>query len=206
MVGIYKITSPVGRIYIGQSINIEKRLHSYRRIDLAIKGQVRLYRSLLKYGYINHIVEIIEECEICELNNKERYWQDYYEVIGENGLNCLLTNTTEKKRIMSSETIEKKRASMIGKKLNLGNKHSQETKDKISNFHKGNKYNLGRKQSSDVINKRVKGTNKTVLDLSNGVFYSSPLEYAKLNNINYNTLTCRLSGRLKNNTNLIYAK
>ena len=33
MIGIYKITSPTKRIYIGQSINIEKRFKSYEKLN-----------------------------------------------------------------------------------------------------------------------------------------------------------------------------
>jgi group I intron endonuclease len=204
MIGIYKITSPSGKIYIGQSTNIKKRFDKYRRIDLAVKGQRKLYNSLLKYGFENHICEILEECLFEDLNKKERHYQDLYNVIGKNGLNCLLTKTNEKKRIMSKESIDKQRVKMLGKKCNLGNKHSKETKDIISKIHKGNKYNLGRKQSKEVINNRKIFNSKPILDLNTGVFYNSPLEYSKINDINYNTFTCKLSGRIKNNTSLIY--
>ena len=60
MVGIYKITSPSGRVYIGQSVNIEKRFLSYSKL-LRCKTQIKLFRSFLKYGVINHIFETIEE-------------------------------------------------------------------------------------------------------------------------------------------------
>ena len=48
MIGIYKITSPSGKIYIGQSKDIEKRFKAYK--NLKCKGQPYIYRSLLKYG------------------------------------------------------------------------------------------------------------------------------------------------------------
>ena len=38
MIGIYKITNPKGKIYIGQSINIENRFKVYKRYNC--KGQV----------------------------------------------------------------------------------------------------------------------------------------------------------------------
>jgi group I intron endonuclease len=60
MIGIYKITSPSGKIYIGQSTNIENRFNSYRILDC--KKQIKLYNSLKKYGWDNHIKEIVEEC------------------------------------------------------------------------------------------------------------------------------------------------
>jgi len=112
IIGIYKITNPLGRVYIGQSTNIEKRRDAdYKKLNC--KGQPLLYKSLLKYGWEQHKFDIIEECLFEELNIRERYWQDYYNVL-EEGLNCLLTSTNE-----------------------LPKKHSQETKDKISKGKKG---------------------------------------------------------------------
>ena len=84
MIGIYKITNPKGKIYIGQSINIESRFKHYQRID-CIK-QPKIYRSLLKYGINNHIFEVIEECDEKQLNEREIYWGEYYNVLGKNGL------------------------------------------------------------------------------------------------------------------------
>lgn len=102
MVGIYKITSPNGRIYIGQSIDLERRRTSYSRQDCG--GQPRLHKSLAKYGFFKHTFEIVEECLFEELNIRERYWQDLYDVLGEMGLNCILTETNEKPRVISQES------------------------------------------------------------------------------------------------------
>ena len=54
MIGIYKITSPSDRIYIGQSIDINKRFRKY--YNLKCKQQPKLYNSLCKYGVDAHIV------------------------------------------------------------------------------------------------------------------------------------------------------
>lgn len=105
MIGIYKITSPMDRVYIGQSSNIENRFYRYKKGEC--KGQYALFNSLIKYGWINHKFEIIEECSISELNNKERYYQDLYDVSSTNGLNCHLVGADGKKQIFSTETIEK---------------------------------------------------------------------------------------------------
>lgn len=59
MIGIYKITSPSGRVYIGQSWNIKKRFSSYR--NLTCSFQRILFNSLKKYGPENHIMDIIHE-------------------------------------------------------------------------------------------------------------------------------------------------
>jgi group I intron endonuclease len=84
IIGIYKITSPSGKIYIGQSINIVIRWKKYEILDC--KTQIKLYRSLKKYGYENHIFEIVEECFENHLNEREIYWGEYFNVLKENGL------------------------------------------------------------------------------------------------------------------------
>ena len=115
MIGIYKITSPSGRIYIGQSKNTLERESNYR--ELQCKGQTRIYRSLLKHGWENHTFEIIEECEFEQLNIREHHWQDFYNIIGENGLNCMLTRTDTLPQQHSEETKKKISESQKGKKL-----------------------------------------------------------------------------------------
>lgn len=103
MIGIYKITSPSGKIYIGQSTDIERRFYCYSVINNC-DNQIRLKRSLLKYKPENHIFEIIEECSIESLNERERYWQECYNVLGEKGLNCKFTTTDTKNALLSDET------------------------------------------------------------------------------------------------------
>lgn len=128
--GIYKITSPSNKIYIGQSRNIFKlRFAKYK--NLKCKGQIRLYNSLIKHGWENHVFEVIEECEFDQLNVRERFWQDFYDVIGENGLNCMLTSTDVLPVICTEETRLKFSKSAIGRKM------SAETRVMIGNAHKG---------------------------------------------------------------------
>jgi len=101
MIGIYKITSPTKRVYIGQSINILRRWNGYKKNKA--KGQFLLQKSLEKYGAINHQFEILCECEISELNDKERYYQDLFNVM-KNGLNCKLTKSNDKSGKLSEES------------------------------------------------------------------------------------------------------
>jgi len=82
--GIYKILSPNGRIYIGQSIDIEKRWDIHK--GLYSNDDTKLIRSFKKYGVNNHKFEIIEECSKEFLNIKEKYWVNFYNSIKE-GLN-----------------------------------------------------------------------------------------------------------------------
>lgn len=94
MTGIYKITSPNSKVYIGQSIDITTRWNTHRR-SINNKKKTKLINSFLKYGVDNHIFEIIEICEQKDLNIRERYWQDYYNVI-KDGLNLKLTQTDDR--------------------------------------------------------------------------------------------------------------
>ena len=98
--GIYKIISPSGKIYIGQSVNLFKRLKSYFEPNSA-KNQTILKHSFDKYSRENHIFSIIEECEINLLNERERYWQEQYK---DKLLNCRLTETSDKSGICSEQT------------------------------------------------------------------------------------------------------
>ena len=83
MIGIYKITNKEnGKSYIGQSVNIERRLQEHIRrdkqyIDMAIQ----------KYGSQNFTFETIEECDIDNLDEREEYWTLYYNSIAPNGYN-----------------------------------------------------------------------------------------------------------------------
>ncbi len=84
-IGIYKITSPSNKIYVGQSVNIERRFKHYENLK-EIKGQKKIYFSIKKYGYENHLFEILEECSIDELDSREEYWINLYNSCN-NGLN-----------------------------------------------------------------------------------------------------------------------
>ena len=88
MIGIYKITNPNNKIYIGQSTNIENRKYYY--ISVKCNKQLKLYNSLKKYGWDKHVFEIVEECSLEQLNEREIYWGEYYNVLGEDGLNLRL--------------------------------------------------------------------------------------------------------------------
>lgn len=71
---IYKIISPTGRIYIGKSINKHSRFNSYKNLNC--KSQPLLYKSLLKYGYKAHKIEIIEafDSDNGYASGKEMFW------------------------------------------------------------------------------------------------------------------------------------
>jgi len=59
MIGIYRITSPSGRVNIGQTWDINARKRVYKS-DKAIK-QPKLYNSIIKYGWDAHVFEVLQE-------------------------------------------------------------------------------------------------------------------------------------------------
>ena len=81
--GIYKITNVInGKIYIGQSINILNRWIQHR----CSNDNMPIHRAMRKYGVDNFILEILEECDRTELDEREIYWIGYYD--GYNDINC----------------------------------------------------------------------------------------------------------------------
>lgn len=193
MIGIYKITSPKNRIYIGQSCNIEKRFKQYLQLSNC-KYQPKLYRSFLKHNINNHNFEIIEECEINQLNIRERFWQDYYNVLN-GGLNCLLTNIINQSGKISDYT-RLKMSNSAKKKPKV----SDETKLKMAESKKGIK------QSEEQIKNRVEFNKKIILDIQTGIFYNGIKEASIAKNVSYYYLIDALNVKRnrKNKTSLIY--
>ena len=52
--GIYKITSPTGKIYVGLSVNTHKRWSKYKRLECI--NQRKLYNSFKKHDVKNEII------------------------------------------------------------------------------------------------------------------------------------------------------
>lgn len=73
MIGIYKITNKTNnKAYVGQSNNIERRFKEHQ--TCGGRSRIPLDLAIQKYGINNFTYEIIEECSIEELNERENYW------------------------------------------------------------------------------------------------------------------------------------
>lgn len=83
MIGIYKITNQIeGKSYIGKSVDIEDRWmrHKSRAFQKNDKQyNCYLYRSIRKYQLCNFTFEVVEECSIEDLDNKEIFYIDLYD-------------------------------------------------------------------------------------------------------------------------------
>ena len=83
MIGIYKITNKsTGRAYIGQSVNIANRWRQHRQTN-----ELYIDRSIQKYGVNAFIWEIIEECSVEQLDERESYWINTLNTFVPNGYN-----------------------------------------------------------------------------------------------------------------------
>lgn len=86
--GIYKIISPDGKIYIGQSLDVLKRWAKHKR-SIKVAAKTKLINSFLKHGIDSHVFKIIEVCETRGLKKREKYWikiEDTFK--SSHGLNC----------------------------------------------------------------------------------------------------------------------
>ena len=101
MIGIYKIEKLInGKVYIGQSVDIKGRWNEHKLVNSraskdALKSQkYPLYLAFEKYGLDNFSFEVIEECSIEELNEKEQFYikkyNSYIDFPNSNGSNLTL--------------------------------------------------------------------------------------------------------------------
>lgn len=150
LTGIYKITNPKGKVYIGQSHNLKNRQRHYR--TLKCKNQTLLYNSLVYYRWDNHIFEILQnlpsDIDQDTLNKFEHIYYTQYKDCGFQMLNIRETGSNGK---LSSETKQKIRNSNLGKKqseetkikraiANTGQKRDEIARRNMSNSKKGKKF------------------------------------------------------------------
>ena len=212
--GIYKITSPTGRIYIGQSVNIKLRFRAYK--NGGGKGQPKLRRSIDKYGWNEHQFDIIEYCDLEDLNCSERFWQDEFDVLNE-GLNCVLQQCGAKRRTLTETSIKALKERMKGEGnpnwgIPFSPDRSKAQSERMSgeNHHfynvKGENHPLfGRKGAKRTDMEGAKNPKaKKVKDTVTGKIYDTITEAALDINISRKRLSGYLTGRRKNKTNLIY--
>jgi group I intron endonuclease len=179
--GIYKITSPSRKVYIGQSVDIKRRFREYS--TLSCRHQISLFNSFKKYGAQRHKFEILQQCERDKLNELEKYYVDLFQCFNSKyGLNLRdgggreskMGPITEEKRrklreshkgqtahnkgkLMSKDQYEKCKNTMfkagsVG--IRKGVKLTQEHKEKLRIAHTGKKLSTEHKQN---ISNKLKG-------------------------------------------------
>lgn len=230
LTGIYKITSPSGKIYIGQSIDIKRRFNYYK--NLKNKQQPKLYNSFLKYGVDSHKFEIIELCMQKYLNNVERYYQQKYDTVN-NGLNLMYVKNEHFNGNHSKESREKISKGLKGKPIHentkkaiinynktrilspetiekmrnaqIGKKHSKETIEKQRQKRLGTKRSEATKQKQRDNSPKKKAIIQYDLDMNYIAEYNSLSQAIRVLNKKCTTgITHCLSGKYKSSYGFIW--
>lgn len=148
---IYKLKSPSGKVYIGQTGSFKNRMAAYRRGDC--KKQRRLHAAILKYGWDNIEVEIIYRSHIDDfLDIMEINFIRYYNSaacgynislggvgVGGSGMRGRKHSAETKAKMakvhrdISDDTRKKISQAQMGKNNHFfGRKHSDETREKMA--------------------------------------------------------------------------
>ena len=79
--GIYKITNIKNKMcYVGQAVDVSNRWkqHIKRGLGAETPTKNKLYPVMAKEGVENFTFELIEECSPAQLNDREKYWQEFF--------------------------------------------------------------------------------------------------------------------------------
>lgn len=79
--GIYKITNDRNKkSYIGRSTSVRKRLtdHVKSAIGISTIAEQRIHEIMREEGIWNFSFELIEECEKEKLNEREKYYINFF--------------------------------------------------------------------------------------------------------------------------------
>ena len=168
--GIYKITSPSGKIYIGKATNLNIRHSKYK--GLHCKQQYKIHRSLQKYGFDAHKFEIIEECSINRLDELEM-WYKLCCVIDMGWSKCLFFNIIDGKGGAMGEE-QKLKISLS----NTGQKRTEEQKLRLHLCKIGNTCKAG----TTVSDSSKEKMSKSALGKKKSEEHKQNMSKAKLNN------------------------
>lgn len=167
--GIYKIENLINnKKYIGQSVDVEKRLNKHKWELSVNRDSLHLQASYNKYGKDNFSFEIIEECTEEELDKKEQYYIAFYQtLLPQYGYN--LESGGRRKGTISREE--------VGKRISASLKNvpkSQEHRDNLSEakkeYYKNNPYTEYKKvvllNTLEIFNSAIEAANKYNLTTS----------------------------------------
>lgn len=166
MIGIYKIENLVnGKVYIGQSIDIEYRWRTHK-MKTECFSNTHLLNAMRKYGLENFSFEILETLPTDDpemLTLREQYYMDVYDSLNpDRGYNLKEAGSSGR---FTEEGLRRLRESHLGKtateetkrkmsEARTGHKTSEETRQKISEAL------TGRIQWSDEDKQRMSETRK----------------------------------------------
>ena len=162
--GIYLITNIINlKKWVGQATNIKNRYNSHNGDFIMKRNSQHLQRAYEKYGAENFTFEILELCPISELGKREGYWMKFYNSLDRDKGYNIEETTEEGGKIFSQETRDKISKSGKGKVI------SEKQKRQISEFLKGNKHALGNKHTEEYkenMSERMSGDKNPMFGVS----------------------------------------
>lgn len=200
-IGIYKITSPTGKVYIGQTRNDYLRVKSYRSIQ-GCKKQRRLFYSLQKHGWDTHSFEMVHElpADVSDdvLSEYERlYWlcckEAGFELLNLSIPGLAVRHSEESKQIMSKQRVGNK--NRLGKKGTL----NSQTRKRMSDSKKGVTFTDAHKVNIRLSNPRRKGIIARGISDNSAQEFTSMREAAKALGVCQSNITRCLTGERKSN-------
>lgn len=140
--GIYLLTNLLNKDqYVGQSIYLGKRLTKYFTLSyLKNRNTLVISRALIKYGYANFSISILEYCDKDNLNEIEQYYMDIIKPV----YNTLKIAGSSSGYKHTQESKDKRSLSLKGKYTGTnsplyGRTHTEQTKELMSSMRKGEK-------------------------------------------------------------------
>ena len=135
MIGIYKITEidNPDMFYIGKSNDIKRRFKEHQQKTYE-QSRIPFDKYIKEKGIESFTYEILEECELEKLSEREKYWTDKFEATKsgnkfDGGLRDVVGNNNPNKKITEKDVIEIRKAYAAHKKQkDIYNNY----KDKIS--------------------------------------------------------------------------
>ena len=193
MIGIYKLTSPSNKVYIGQSLNIKNRLSKYKN-DWCF-AQPAIHNAIQKYGWDNFKIDVLWSSEDNTnakfiLNELEQDFIALYNCISPNGYN--LRNGGDSKGVADETRLKLSIAS-------TGHKLTDESKAKMSDKATGRVYVVS-DETKAKLKLTVNGKISIIqLDRDDNFIkeWDSAAEVERVLNINRNTISKVINGKQK---------
>ena len=136
-----------------------------------------IYKAILKYGYFNFKLEILEYCTIDNLLEREQYYIDIikpeYNILKVAGSSLHYKHTKETLLNFNNRKFSAKTKAKLAKSA-TGRVTSEETKKKLSLSHTGKKISLYKKKKLSAITTNRVGISIIVRKISNNSLNNYP--------------------------------
>lgn len=210
---IYKISSPSGRIYIGKTINLKRRISDYR---FKLNGRSSIIiNSIKSHGWAAHKLEVIED-DVPEekMDEREMFWiselKSYVHHHREIGMNQTLGGDGQRTTWMWNKPLREKMSKKFSGAGNpfYGKHHTEAVRS--AQAKRAKEFNL---KSGKTIPKwgaekgRLQVIRSVVCYNKNGIFlkeYSSISEASIILNISISPIWANCNGRISNTHGFVF--